>query len=115
VHRDHALWQRNPFTNRIWAVTCLLLVLFHGVIYALQLVLEDFWGQLPNLWVALLVLFGGSLLSMIVSELAKFQENKWVVTAYFGMQLLIVYLSLFLGSTRAINVGRVLTLAPNWA
>jgi len=92
-----------------------LLVLFHGVIYALQLVLEDFWGQLPNLWVALLVLFGGSLLSMIVSELAKFQENKWVVTAYFGMQLLIVYLSLFLGSTRAINVGRVLTLAPNWA
>ncbi|XP_037708893.1 transmembrane protein 94 isoform X1 [Drosophila subpulchrella] len=76
VHRDHALWQRNPFTNRIWAITCLLLVLFHGVICAVQLILEDFWEQLPILWVALLVLFGGSLLSMIVSELAKFQENK---------------------------------------
>ncbi|KRJ97269.1 transmembrane protein 94 isoform X3 [Drosophila yakuba] len=76
VHRDHALWQRNPFTNRIWAFTCILLVLFHGIICCVQLLLEDIWVQLPNQWVALLILFGGSLLSMLVSELAKFQENK---------------------------------------
>ncbi|XP_017061107.2 transmembrane protein 94 isoform X2 [Drosophila ficusphila] len=76
VHRDHALWQRNPFSNRIWATTCLFLVLAHGVICSVQLLLHDFEEQLPNLWVALLILFGGSLLSMIVSELAKFQENK---------------------------------------
>ncbi|XP_032569723.1 transmembrane protein 94 isoform X2 [Drosophila sechellia] len=76
VHRDHALWQRNPFTNRIWAFTCLFLVLIHGIICFVQLLLEDFWVQLPNHWVALLILFGGSLLSMLVSELAKFQENK---------------------------------------
>ncbi|XP_052850994.1 LOW QUALITY PROTEIN: transmembrane protein 94 [Drosophila gunungcola] len=76
VHRDHALWQRNPFTNRIWAITCLLLVLFHGVTCFVQLLLEDFDEQLPKLWVAMLVLFGGCLLSMFVSELAKFQENK---------------------------------------
>lgn len=76
VHRDHALWQRNPFTNRIWAFTCLFLVLIHGIICFVQLLLEDFWVQLPNQWLALLILFGGSLLSMLVSELAKFQENK---------------------------------------
>ncbi|XP_039486468.1 transmembrane protein 94 isoform X3 [Drosophila santomea] len=76
VHRDHALWQRNPFTNHIWALTCFLLVLFHGIICFVQLLLEDIWVQLPNQWVALLILFGGSLLSMLVSELAKFQENK---------------------------------------
>ncbi|XP_017063263.2 transmembrane protein 94 isoform X3 [Drosophila eugracilis] len=76
VHRDHALWQRNPFTNRIWAITCFLLVLFHAVICIVQLLIDDFWEKLPNLWVAMLVLFGGSLLSMIVSEMAKFQENK---------------------------------------
>ncbi|XP_017094956.2 transmembrane protein 94 isoform X1 [Drosophila bipectinata] len=77
VHRDYALWQRNPFTNRIWAITCLVLLAFHGVICTLQVVLDDFLQeQLPKLWVAMLVLFGGSLLSMIASELAKFQENK---------------------------------------
>ncbi|XP_017026173.1 transmembrane protein 94 isoform X1 [Drosophila kikkawai] len=76
VHRDHALWQRNPFTNRIWAITCLLLLLLHGVICSLQLILEDFMSQVPKLFLALVILFSGSLLSMIVSELAKFQENK---------------------------------------
>uniref|UniRef100_A0A6P4FP96 Transmembrane protein 94 isoform X1 n=1 Tax=Drosophila rhopaloa TaxID=1041015 RepID=A0A6P4FP96_DRORH len=76
VHRDHALWQRNPFTNRIWGITCWLLLLFHTVICVLQLMLKDFDEQFPKLWAAILVMFGGCLLSMIVSELAKFQENK---------------------------------------
>ncbi|KAH8328098.1 hypothetical protein KR067_003960 [Drosophila pandora] len=77
VHRDYALWQRNPFTNRIWAITCLVLLIFHGIICTLQVAFDDFLqDQLPKVWVAMLVLFGGSLLSMIASELAKFQENK---------------------------------------
>lgn len=80
VHRDYALWQRNPFTNRIWAITCLVLLGFHGIICTLQVVFNDFLqDHLPKLWVAMLILFGGSLLSMIASELAKFQENKWVL------------------------------------
>ncbi|XP_034126448.1 transmembrane protein 94 isoform X2 [Drosophila guanche] len=77
VHRDHAIWQRNPFTNRIWALTCLGLLLFHFGILSLQLALDDFLQQqLPQLWLAMLLLFGSALLSWIISELAKFQENK---------------------------------------
>ncbi|KAH8413530.1 hypothetical protein KR009_011998 [Drosophila setifemur] len=77
VHRDYALWQRNPLTNRIWAITCLVLILVHGGICILQLLLDDYlWEQLSTMWMAMLILFGGSLLSMIISELAKFQENK---------------------------------------
>ncbi|XP_026844124.1 transmembrane protein 94 isoform X1 [Drosophila persimilis] len=77
VHRDHAIWQRNPFTNRIWAITCLGLVMFHFGILAIQLAVDDFLQkQLPNLWMTILILYGSSLLSWIVSELAKFQENK---------------------------------------
>ncbi|XP_022228768.2 transmembrane protein 94 isoform X3 [Drosophila obscura] len=77
VHRDHAIWQRNPFTNRIWALTCLGLVIFHLAILSLQLALDDFLQQqLPQLWMPMLVLYGTGLLSWIISELAKFQENK---------------------------------------
>ncbi|KAH8298018.1 hypothetical protein KR018_004405 [Drosophila ironensis] len=77
VHRDYALWQRNPFTNRIWATTCFVLFALHATIFTLQLLLDDFLqDQFTKLWVPILVLFGGSLLSLFASELAKFQENK---------------------------------------
>ncbi|XP_068140127.1 LOW QUALITY PROTEIN: endoplasmic reticulum magnesium-transporting P-type ATPase [Drosophila tropicalis] len=77
VHRDHALWQRNPFRNRIWSLTCLGILLVHGLICGTQLIIDDFMQEhLTNLWPALIVLFGSSLLSLLISELAKFQENK---------------------------------------
>ncbi|XP_032591882.1 transmembrane protein 94 [Drosophila grimshawi] len=77
VHRDHALWQRNPFRNRIWATTCLALLLLHGFICSLQMLLDESLAELlPQLWLPILVLFGSSLLSLLISELAKLQENK---------------------------------------
>ncbi|XP_017855187.1 transmembrane protein 94 isoform X1 [Drosophila busckii] len=79
VHRDHALWQRNPFRNRIWAYTCLGLLLLHFVIWICQmlLTLSDLeLQQLQNIWLPILLIFASSLLSLLVSELAKFQENK---------------------------------------
>ncbi|XP_062120729.1 transmembrane protein 94 isoform X2 [Drosophila sulfurigaster albostrigata] len=77
VHRDHALWQRNPLSNHIWGLTCLALLLLHGFICGLQMLLDESLEELlPQLWLPLLVLFVSSLLSLLVSELAKFQENK---------------------------------------
>ncbi|KAL7741242.1 hypothetical protein ACLKA6_015128 [Drosophila palustris] len=77
VHRDHALWQRNPFRNHIWAFTCLGLLLLHGFICSLQMLLDESLQEyLLQLWLPILVLFSSSLLSLFISELAKFQENK---------------------------------------
>ncbi|KRG03523.1 transmembrane protein 94 isoform X2 [Drosophila mojavensis] len=77
VHRDHALWQRNPLRNHIWAFTCLAVLLLHGLICGLQMLLDETLdGLLAQLWIPLLVLFGSSLLSLIISEMAKLQENK---------------------------------------
>ncbi|XP_030557326.1 transmembrane protein 94-like isoform X2 [Drosophila novamexicana] len=77
VHRDHALWQRNPLRNHIWASTCLVLLMLHGFVCGLQMLLDESLEQLlPQLWLPILVLFGSSLLSLIISELAKLQENK---------------------------------------
>lgn len=77
VHRDHALWQRNPFSNRIWALTCAGLLLLHGFICGLQFLLDETVQELlSHLWLPLVVLYASGLLSLVVSELAKFQENK---------------------------------------
>lgn len=77
MHRDHALWQRNPFSNRIWAFTCLGLLLLHVFICGAQVLLDETVQELlSEIWLPLVVLYASSLLSLIVSELAKFQENK---------------------------------------
>ncbi|XP_034473456.1 transmembrane protein 94 isoform X4 [Drosophila innubila] len=77
VHRDHALWQRNPFRNHIWAFTCIGLLLLHGFICSLQMLMDESLQEyLSKLWLPILVLFASSLISLFVSELAKFQENK---------------------------------------
>ncbi|XP_030383039.1 transmembrane protein 94 isoform X2 [Scaptodrosophila lebanonensis] len=76
VHRDHSLWQRNPFRNRIWALTCLGILLIHLCICLFDLMPESVFKHLSEVYIAIIIVFGGSLLSLAGCELAKYQENK---------------------------------------
>ncbi|XP_037936476.1 transmembrane protein 94 isoform X2 [Teleopsis dalmanni] len=77
VHRDHSLWQKSPFRNRIWALTCLSLLTLHGIICALQVLLdEDIHDEVFQLWPAIVFLYCGILISIFVTELTKWQEIK---------------------------------------
>ncbi|KAM7348450.1 transmembrane protein 94-like protein l(2)k05819 isoform 3-T3 [Cochliomyia hominivorax] len=77
VHRDHSLWQKNPFRNRIWAFTCFCILLFHSLICTIEILLnEDVPDQLDDAWPAIVFLFVGCLISLVVSETCKWQEIK---------------------------------------
>ncbi|XP_018801463.1 PREDICTED: transmembrane protein 94 isoform X4 [Bactrocera latifrons] len=77
VHRDHSLWQRNPFRNHIWAFTCGSTLLVHIVICAVQIVLQDnYFDEACGMWPAIAFLYGGSLISLAITEICKWQEIK---------------------------------------
>ncbi|XP_050329199.1 transmembrane protein 94 isoform X4 [Bactrocera neohumeralis] len=77
VHRDHSLWQRNPFRNHIWAFTCGCTLLVHIVICAVQIVLQDnFFDEACGMWPAIAFLYGGSFISLAITEICKWQEIK---------------------------------------
>uniref|UniRef100_W8AQ00 Uncharacterized protein KIAA0195 n=1 Tax=Ceratitis capitata TaxID=7213 RepID=W8AQ00_CERCA len=77
VHRDHSLWQRNPFRNRIWAFTCGCTLLVHAIICAVQIVLQDnYFNEACGVWPAIVFLYGGSFISLLVTEICKWQEIK---------------------------------------
>ncbi|XP_004535113.1 transmembrane protein 94 isoform X2 [Ceratitis capitata] len=77
VHRDHSLWQRNPFRNRIWAFTCGCTLLVHAIICAVQIALQDnYFNEACGVWPAIVFLYGGSFISLLVTEICKWQEIK---------------------------------------
>lgn len=77
VHRDHSLWQKNPFRNSIWAFTCFCILLFHSLICTAEIMLNDeIRDQLEDAWPAIVFLFVGCFISLIVSEFCKWQEIK---------------------------------------
>ncbi|XP_049311275.1 transmembrane protein 94 isoform X5 [Bactrocera dorsalis] len=77
VHRDHSLWQRNPFRNHIWAFTCGCTLLVHVVICAVQIVLQDnYFDEACGMWPAIAFLYGGSFISLAITEICKWQEIK---------------------------------------
>ncbi|XP_053949035.1 transmembrane protein 94 isoform X3 [Anastrepha ludens] len=77
VHRDHSLWQRNPFRNRIWAFTCGCTLLVHVVICAVQILLHDtYYHEVCGMWPAIVFLYCGSFISLIITEICKWQEIK---------------------------------------
>ncbi|XP_037809447.1 transmembrane protein 94 isoform X1 [Lucilia sericata] len=77
VHRDHSLWQKNPFRNRIWAFSCFCILFFHSFLCMTEILLnDDVHDQLDDAWPAIVFLFVGCLISLIVSEICKWQEIK---------------------------------------
>ncbi|XP_036234377.2 transmembrane protein 94 isoform X2 [Bactrocera oleae] len=77
VHRDHSLWQRNPFRNHIWAFTCGCTLLVHIVICAVQICLQDnYFVEACGMWPAIAFLYGGSFISLAITEICKWQEIK---------------------------------------
>ncbi|XP_054727700.1 transmembrane protein 94 isoform X3 [Anastrepha obliqua] len=77
VHRDHSLWQRNPFRNRIWAFTCGCTLLVHAVICSVQILLHDtYYHEACGMWPAIVFLYCGSFISLIITEICKWQEIK---------------------------------------
>lgn len=77
VHRDHSLWQKNPFRNRIWAFSCFCILLFHSLICTAEILLnDDVHDQLEDAWPAIVFMFLGCLISLVVSEICKWQEIK---------------------------------------
>ncbi|XP_023294328.2 transmembrane protein 94 isoform X5 [Lucilia cuprina] len=77
VHRDHSLWQKNPFRNRIWAFSCFCILVFHSFLCMTEILLnDDVHAQLDDAWPAIVFLFVGCLISLIVSEICKWQEIK---------------------------------------
>ncbi|XP_011179883.2 transmembrane protein 94 isoform X3 [Zeugodacus cucurbitae] len=77
VHRDHSLWQRNPFRNHIWAFTCGCTLLVHVVICAVQICLQDnYFEEACGMWPAIVFLYCGSFISLAITEICKWQEIK---------------------------------------
>lgn len=77
VHRDHSLWQKNPFRNSIWAFSCFCILLFHALVCTAQIMLNDeIRDQLEDAWPAIVFLLVGCFISLVVSEFCKWQEIK---------------------------------------
>lgn len=77
VHRDHSLWQKNPFRNSIWALSCFCILTFHSLICVGQILLdEELRDHVSEAWPAIVFIFCGIFISLIVSEFCKWQEIK---------------------------------------
>ncbi|XP_013112237.2 transmembrane protein 94 isoform X1 [Stomoxys calcitrans] len=77
VHRDHSLWQKNPFRNSIWALSCSCILVFHALVCVAQIMLdEELRDQVAEAWPAIVFLICGIFISLIVSEICKWQEIK---------------------------------------
>ncbi|XP_075158243.1 transmembrane protein 94-like protein l(2)k05819 isoform X2 [Haematobia irritans] len=77
VHRDHSMWQKNPFRNSIWALSCFCILLFHTLVCIGQILCDDeLRDQVAEAWPAIVFLFCGIFISLIVSEICKWQEIK---------------------------------------
>ncbi|XP_073833777.1 transmembrane protein 94-like protein l(2)k05819 isoform X3 [Musca autumnalis] len=77
VHRDHSLWQKNPFRNSIWALSCCSILVFHSLVSVAQILLdEELRDNAADAWPAIVFIFCGILISLIVSEICKWQEIK---------------------------------------
>ncbi|XP_067641739.1 endoplasmic reticulum magnesium-transporting P-type ATPase isoform X2 [Eurosta solidaginis] len=77
VDRDHSLWQRNPFRNSIWSFTCGCILVVHIIICIVQICLNDnYINEACSIWPAIVFLYSGSLLSLIITEICKWQEIK---------------------------------------
>ncbi|XP_058988049.1 transmembrane protein 94-like isoform X3 [Musca domestica] len=77
VHRDHSLWQKNPFRNSIWTLSCCSILVFHALVSVTQILLDDeLRDHVAEAWPAIVFIFCGILISLIVSEICKWQEIK---------------------------------------
>uniref|UniRef100_T1PI09 Phosphatidylinositol-specific phospholipase C n=1 Tax=Musca domestica TaxID=7370 RepID=T1PI09_MUSDO len=77
VHRDHSLWQKNPFRNSIWTLSCCSILVFHALVSVTQILLdEELRDHVAEAWPAIVFIFCGILISLIVSEICKWQEIK---------------------------------------
>ncbi|KAL9880064.1 transmembrane protein 94 isoform X1 [Glossina fuscipes] len=77
VHRDHSLWRKSPLRNHIWSFTCFCILLLHGLICTSQIFLNDnVFHHVFHVWPAAVFLYSSSLISLLVSEICKWQEIK---------------------------------------
>lgn len=79
VHREQALWRRNPCHNQIWLFTSIFLLFIHttiGLIY-IYCYIENI-GLLIDNWEILLFILFGPVISLLISEICKWQEIKYV-------------------------------------
>lgn len=77
VHRDHTVWQRNPFSNKIWTFTVLIMLILHALLFILQVTLdEDVYREIPTVWTNVVFVLVTTIISFSVTEICKCQEIK---------------------------------------
>lgn len=77
VHREHSLWQKNPMTNGWWAITSVIIVVFHGLVLFCGLYFDDYNSNaLSHKWPVLLMILVCVIIVMSFAELCKYQEIK---------------------------------------
>ncbi|XP_055841697.1 transmembrane protein 94 isoform X1 [Episyrphus balteatus] len=77
VHRDHSIWRKNPFKNRIWTLSILSVIILHVVICVLQLFAHgNLLDEVKAVWSVIVFTCASCLLSFAVTEICKWQEIK---------------------------------------
>lgn len=79
VHREQAIWRRKPCHNPIWFFTSTCLLIAHTFIAVIYI----YWynenlAKLIASWHILTTMLLGPVLSLIISEICKWQEIKYV-------------------------------------
>ncbi|XP_055389798.1 transmembrane protein 94 isoform X2 [Condylostylus longicornis] len=78
VHRDHSIWHKNPFTNKIWTFNCILILIIHSSACIIQIISinKAIYDQIYKFWAVIVFMFTAVAISFLVTEFIKWQEIK---------------------------------------